>query len=57
MNEDDLKWVTNGKNTVVIINQFLKKRVLKPLDIKELSHPSEMQNDASMHRDLARVHN
>ena len=38
MDEDDLKWVTNEKYTVIF--------VLKQQCFTKLSHSSEMQNDA-----------
>ena len=58
MSEDDLKWVGNGKKTIVIINQFHdKKIVLKPLVFRKLSHHSEMQNYALMHRHVLKGQN
>ena len=41
------KW----KKTSVIIDQYHKKIVLKPLIFRNLGHSSEMRNDALMHHE------
>ena len=51
MNEDDLKWVGNEKNVLLSLKQFHEHVCSKPLVLKKLSHFSEMQNDALMHRE------
>ena len=47
VDEDDLT-LGKGKKPIVIINQF---HALKHLVFRKLSHPSEMQNDALVHRE------
>ena len=51
MDEYDLKWLANENNISVLLKQFHEKFVLKSLGFFKLSHSSEMQNDALMHRD------
>ena len=51
MNEDDLKWVENGKTLLILLTISIKEIVLKPLILENLGHFSEMRNDASMHRE------
>ena len=51
MDEDDLKWVGNEKNVLLSLKQFHEHVRSKPLVLKKLSHFSEMQNDALMHRE------
>ena len=52
MDVDDLKPVANEKKyIVIIINSSTKIVILKPLGFRKLSHSSDMQNDALMHRE------
>ena len=51
MDEDDLKWVANEKNILLLLEQFHENVVLKLPDFRTISHFSEMQNDALMHRE------
>ena len=49
---DDLKPVANEKKyIVIIINSSTKIVILKPLGFRNLSHSSDMRNDALMHRE------
>ena len=51
MDEDDLKWVTNGENIVLLLTSSIKEMVLKSLILENLGHFSEMRSDALMHRE------
>ena len=51
MNEDDLKWVTNGKKIVLLLTCSIKEIVLKPLILENLGNFSEMRNDALIHHE------
>ena len=51
MDEGGLKWVENEKNKVLLLKHFLEKNRSKTTRYRKLSHSSEMQNDALMHRE------
>ena len=47
-----LKWVTNEKNMLLFLEQFLGNFVLKPLGFRKLNHASEMRNALMHHEGL-----
>ena len=51
MDEDDLKWVANEKNMLLLLDSSMISFVLKPLGFRKLSHSKEMRNDALKHRE------
>ena len=50
MDKNDLKWMENEKNILLLLKQFHEKFRSKIPRYRELSHSSEMQNNALMHR-------
>ena len=50
IDEDNLKWVANGKKKCYCKKLQKNIFVLKPLGFRKLSPSSEMQNDAFMHK-------
>ena len=51
VDEDDLKWVANENKKWLLLKQFQENvRSETPMCMK-LSHSSDMQNDAFMHRE------
>ena len=51
VDKDDLKWVTTEKNILSLLLNSITIFVLESLGFRKLSHASEMQNDALMHRE------
>ena len=51
VDEDDLKWVANEKNVLLLLKQSHKKIYSKTLRYRKLGNSSEMRNDALMHRE------
>ena len=51
MDEDDLEWVGNEKNILLLLRQFDAYVRSKIPNLKQLSHFSGMQNNAFMHRE------
>ena len=51
MDEDDLKWMANEKNILLLLNSSMETLALQPPDFRKLNHSSEMQHDALMHRE------
>ena len=49
--EDDLKWVANENNISLLLKQFQGNFSSKTTRCRKISHSSEMQNDALMHRE------
>ena len=45
---NDLKWVTNKKDILLLLEQFNESVLSKP---QEISHSSQIENDALMHRE------
>ena len=54
VDEDDLKLVANERKISLILKSSMKICVSKPPRCKKLSHFSEMQNDALMHRESSK---
>ena len=51
VDEDDLKWVENGKKLSLLLKQLRENcRSISPM-CRKLSHSSELQNYAFMHRE------
>ena len=51
MDEGDFKWVGNEKNVLLLLNQLHEHVRSKPPVLRKLSHFSEMQIDALIHRE------
>ena len=51
VDEDDLKWVTNKGEILLLLKLFHNKNSYKPLGFQKLSISSEIQNYALRHRD------
>ena len=51
VDEDDLKWMANEKNILLLLNSSMETLALQPLDFRKLNHSSEMQHDSLMHRE------
>ena len=51
MDKDELKCVANEKNILLLLSTSIEMLGLKSLCYRKLSHYSEMQNDALMHRE------
>ena len=51
LDEDDLKWVINEKNIVIIKKFHENFRSKTAVGFNKCSHSSEMQNDALIHRE------
>ena len=50
VDEDDLKWVTNEKSIAIVKTVLIKCPSETPM-CRKLSHSSQMQNDALIHRE------
>ena len=48
---DDLKWVANEKNILLIKKKLHLNVHTKTHMCRKLNHPTEMRNDALMHRE------
>ena len=45
------KWMVNGKKLSLLFEKFHEIFVLNPVGFRKLSHSSEIENDALMHRE------